>query len=37
VGFRSEVNVWMGPGGPEVTTPEPQTEVYPLLADPRFA
>ena len=37
VGFRSEVNVWMGPDGPEVTTPEPQTEVYALLADPRFA
>jgi Xaa-Pro dipeptidase len=31
VGFRSEVNVFMGPGGPEVTTPEPQAEVYPLL------
>jgi Xaa-Pro dipeptidase len=37
VGFRSEVNVFMGPGGPEVTTPDPQTEVYALLADPRFA
>ncbi len=37
VGFRSEVNVFMGPGGPEVTTPEPQTEVYALLSDPRFA
>jgi len=37
VGFRSEVNVWMGPDGPEVTTPEPQTEVYTLLSDPRFA
>ena len=37
VGFRSEVNVWMGPDGPEVTTPEPQTEVYALLSDPRFA
>lgn len=37
VGFRSEVNVFMGPNGPEVTTPEPQTEVYALLSDPRFA
>ena len=37
VGFRSEVDVWMGPDGPEVTTPEPQTEVYALLSDPRFA
>jgi Xaa-Pro dipeptidase len=37
VGFRTEVNVWMGPEGPEVTTPEPQTEVYALLSDPRFA
>jgi Xaa-Pro dipeptidase len=30
-GFRSEVNVFMGPDGPEVTTPQPQVEVYPLL------
>lgn len=37
VGVRSEVDVWMGPDGPEVTTPEPQTEVYALLSDPRFA
>lgn len=37
VGFRSEVNVYMGADGPEVTTPEPQTEVYALLSDPRFA
>lgn len=37
VGFRTEVNVFMGPDGPEVTTPDPQTEVYALLADPRFA
>ncbi|HEU0013040.1 MAG TPA: M24 family metallopeptidase [Longimicrobium sp.] len=36
VGFRSEVNVYMGPDGPEVTTPEPQREVYALLSDPRF-
>ncbi len=37
VGFRSEVDVFMGPDGPEVTTPEPQTAVYALLSDPRFA
>jgi Xaa-Pro aminopeptidase len=37
VGFRSEVDVFMGANGPEVTTPEPQTEVYALLSDPRFA
>lgn len=27
VGFRTEINVFMGPDGPEVTTPEPQTEI----------
>ena len=32
VGFRTEVDVYMGPDGPEVTTPEPQTELYPLLS-----
>ena len=32
VGFRSEINVWVGPDGPEVTTPEPQTDVLPILA-----
>jgi Xaa-Pro dipeptidase len=37
VGFRTEVDVYMGPDGPEVTTPEPQTAVYALLSDPRFA
>ena len=37
VGFRSEVNVFMGPDGPEVTTPDPQREIYALLADPRFS
>ncbi|MDB4950388.1 MAG: putative family peptidase [Gemmatimonadetes bacterium] len=31
VGFRTEVDVYMGPDGPEVTTPNPQTELYPLL------
>lgn len=33
VGFRSEINVWIGPDGPEVTTPEPQTDVLPILAE----
>jgi Xaa-Pro dipeptidase len=33
VGFRSEINAFMGPEGPEVTTPAPQDEVYPLLGD----
>jgi Xaa-Pro dipeptidase len=33
VGFRSEINVYMGADGPVVTTPEPQREVYPLLGD----
>jgi Xaa-Pro dipeptidase len=27
VGFRSEINVFMGPHGPEVTTPDPQHEL----------
>jgi Xaa-Pro dipeptidase len=33
VGFRSEVNVYMREDGPEVTTPEPQRAIYPLLAE----
>jgi Xaa-Pro dipeptidase len=33
VGFRSEINVFMGPDGPEVTTPEPQQAVYALLGE----
>ena len=37
VGFRSEVNVFMGPGGPEVTSPNPQRAVYPLLREDPFA
>jgi len=32
VGFRSEINVFMGPDGPEVTTPDPQQELFALLA-----
>jgi Xaa-Pro dipeptidase len=31
VGFRSEINVFMGENGPEVTTPEPQDEPFALL------
>ena len=27
VGFRSEINVWVGPNGPEVTTPNPQRDL----------
>jgi Xaa-Pro dipeptidase len=27
VGFRTEIDVYMGPDGPEVTTPEPQREI----------
>jgi Xaa-Pro dipeptidase len=35
VGFRSEVDVFVGPDGPVVTTPAPQHALYPLLrADP---
>jgi Xaa-Pro dipeptidase len=37
VGFRSEVNVFMGADGPEVTTPSPQDALYALMADSRFA
>jgi Xaa-Pro dipeptidase len=31
VGFRTEINMYMGPGGPEVTTPSPQQDVFLLL------
>jgi Xaa-Pro dipeptidase len=33
VGFRTEINVFMGPGGPDVTTPQPQDEIFALLAE----
>jgi Xaa-Pro dipeptidase len=36
VGFRTEVDVFVGPDGPEVTTREPQKAVYPLLRDHPF-
>ncbi len=32
-GVRSEINVYMGEDGPEVTTPQPQEAIYPLLGD----
>ncbi|HET7274460.1 MAG TPA: Xaa-Pro peptidase family protein [Longimicrobiaceae bacterium] len=32
IGFRTEVDVFMGPNGPVVTTPDPQHEVYAILA-----
>jgi Xaa-Pro dipeptidase len=31
LGVRSEINVFMGPGGPEVTTPEPQRELWRIV------
>jgi Xaa-Pro aminopeptidase len=36
VGFRSEVNMFIGPDGPEVTTDHPQKKLYALLADDPF-
>lgn len=33
VGVRSEVNVFMGRDGPEITGPEPQKEIFRLLDD----
>jgi Xaa-Pro dipeptidase len=32
-GVRSEINVYLGPDGPEVTTPKPQADIYRLLSD----
>jgi Xaa-Pro dipeptidase len=32
-GVRSEINVYMGAKGPEVTTPKPQADIYALLTD----
>lgn len=31
LGFRSEINVFVSPGGPEVTTPEPQVELHRIV------
>jgi Xaa-Pro dipeptidase len=33
VGFRTEINVFMSPSGPEVTTPQPQRDLFALLAE----
>ncbi len=33
LGVRSEINVYLGGDGPEVTTPKPQDAIYPLLGD----
>jgi Xaa-Pro aminopeptidase len=33
IGVRSEVNVYWGPDGPEVTPSRPQTEIFTLLRD----
>jgi Xaa-Pro aminopeptidase len=33
VGMRTEIDVYMGPDGPEVTTPEPQSEVWALYGE----
>ncbi|HEX8360860.1 MAG TPA: M24 family metallopeptidase, partial [Longimicrobium sp.] len=37
VGFRSEVNMFIGADGPEVTTDRPQRGLYALLRDDLFA
>jgi Xaa-Pro aminopeptidase len=33
LGVRSEINVYLGHDGPEVTTPKTQDDVYPLLSE----
>jgi Xaa-Pro aminopeptidase len=37
VGFRTEVDMYMGEGGGEVTTPNPQRAIYPLFRENPFA
>lgn len=32
-GVRSEINIHLGPNGPLVTTPKPQTDIYRLLSE----
>ena len=33
VGMRTEIDVYMGPDGPEVTTPDPQQRIFALYGD----
>lgn len=33
IGLRTEIDVYMGENGPEVTTPDPQEEILPLLTE----
>jgi len=37
VGFRTEIDMYMGPNGGEVTTPNPQRAIYPLFREDPFA
>ncbi len=37
VGFRTELDMYMGADGPEVTTPRPQRAIYPLFRENPFA
>lgn len=37
VGFRTEVDMYMGADGAEVTTPNPQRAIYPLFREDPFA
>jgi Xaa-Pro aminopeptidase len=36
-GFRTELDMYMGANGPEVTTPNPQRAIYPLFRENSFA
>lgn len=36
-GFRTELDMYMGADGPEVTTPNPQQAIYPLFRENPFA
>lgn len=36
-GFRTELDMYMGARGPEVTTPNPQRAIYPLFAENPFS
>jgi len=37
VGFRTEIDMYMGPNGGEVTTPNTQRAIYPLFREDPFA